>query len=134
MGDLAEALFAKADAHAGLEALIGAPPRLEPQLAQQKVTTPYAVYTFISNVPSHVMRSDKVAWARVQVDCFGTSPEQARDVAAQVVACFDRWAGTFASVAILGSIIDERGRDTGYDDTTTLYGVLVEMRVMYGLS
>ena len=133
MGDFAEAVAARGNAFAGLTALIGT--RLEPQLAAGQVTEPYAVYTIVSRPPSHRMRSDKDAWARIQIDCWGRTPDEARDVAAQVVACFDRWPpGDYATVPIRGSICEDRGRDTGYDDVTTLYGHVVEFRVMYGLS
>ena len=132
MADFAEAIIAKADAH-GLGGLLGTPPRLRPQLAEERVTEPYAVYTIITSAPSHTMTADQNVWATVQFDCFGGSTEEARDVAAQIVACFDRWAGVFAGVTVRATICDNRGRDTGYDEVTDRWGHMAEFRMFYGL-
>ena len=116
-----------------MTALIGT--RLEPQLAAAQVTAPYVVYTIISDPPSHRMLSDKDAWARVQYDCWGRTPAEARAVAAVVVACFDHWPpADYAGVPVRGSICDDRGHDTGFDDITGLYGHQAEMRVMHGVN
>lgn len=116
-----DAIYAKADSHAGLEALIGAPPRLYYVQADQKAVTPYVVYQMISNPREHAMGADPgVAHPRFQFSVFGKTASEAKDVTLQVIACYSRWSGTVAGVEVLKSFLDNE-QDIGFDEEIELF-------------
>lgn len=123
---LDEAIYAKADAHAGLEALIGAPPRLYPNIAPQNVAAPYVTYQQVSGPRIHAMGSDPgVVNPRVQFSVWGKTNTEARDVAIQVMACFSRWRGTFTGVEVLDSFLDNEV-DLGLTEEALLHQRIVD--------
>ena len=131
MPPIHNAIFARADAHAGLEALIGSPPRLFPVEAPQNVAVPYVTYSVVSAPRVHVMSADKDAQPRVQFDSWGATRTQALQVNAQVVACYDRWSGSFGGLMVLASVCENEGMDVERDEATLIPRVTSEFTVTY---
>jgi hypothetical protein len=128
---LDEAIYAKADAHAGLEGLIGAPPRLYPMVAPQNGTAPYATYQQISGPRVHAMGTDPgVASPRYQFSAWGTSNSEAKLIAIQLIACFSRWRGVVAGTEVLDSFL-ENELDLGLDDVALLHQRVVDFLIWH---
>jgi hypothetical protein len=117
-----DAIFARGSAFAGLTALLGTnPTRLYPVQAPQNAVTPYVTYQMISDPREHAMGADPgVAHPRFQFTPFAKTRTEAKAVTLQVIACYSRWSGTFASVDVLKSFLENEG-DLGFDDTVLLF-------------
>jgi hypothetical protein len=126
-----EAIYARADSHAGLEAVIGSPPRLYPMVAPQNATTPYATYQQISGPRVHAMGADPgVASPRFQFTAWGASNTEAKTVALQLMACFSRWRGVFASIEVMDSLLENEA-DLGQDEEAKLHQRIVDLVIWH---
>ncbi len=128
---LKDAIYSRSQAVAGLTALVGT--RFYNVQAPQKTTMPYCTFQIVSSERVHVMGRDSLGRARVQVDSWGSEREDAEDVNTQVVAAFNRWGGTVASVIVKDTIITSGGIDIEGDDVTLIPRVTSEMEVVYEL-
>lgn len=130
---LEDALYARAKAHAGLTALIGAADatRFYPIQAAPKPTAPYVVHEIDDDdEQGHAMGVD-VAPRRafVRFWCYGTTGDSARSVATQLIAAFRRYSGTHGAVTINDCYL--RGNRSGVDDEAKLLFRLVEFEIVY---
>jgi uncharacterized protein DUF3168 len=126
-----DAIYAKADSHAGLEALIGAPPRLYPMVAPQNAVTPYVTYQQISGPRVHAMGTDPgVASPRFQFSAWGATNTEAKTVALQLLACFSRWRGVMASVDVLDSLLENEA-DLGRDEEAQLHQRIMDFVIWH---
>jgi uncharacterized protein DUF3168 len=128
---LKDALYARSQAVAGLTALIGT--RFYDVQAPQNTAMPYCTHQIVSAERIHVMGRDTLGRARVQVDSWGSERQDAEDVNAQVVAAFNRWGGTLASVIVKDTIILSGGIDVEADDVSLIPRVTSELEVIYEL-
>ena len=126
-----DAIYSRAQAYAGLTALIGT--RLYNTQAPQNTSMPYVTYQIVSGDRHHVMSRDSLGQPRIQFDSYGTTRASAEDVNTQVVACFNRWKGTFATVVIKDTVIESDGVDAQSDDVSLIPRVTSEAFVTYEL-
>lgn len=135
-GDIRAAIRARAQAHAGLYGLIGGStnPRLYLMIAPQGSVTPYVTFQIISAVREHVMIADSLGTPRVQFDCWGSDQEDALTVRDQVLACYDRFSGTFASTIVGSSVCVNDGMDVQPDDTTLIPRITLEFEMSFRLN
>lgn len=133
--NLKEAIRVRAASQAGLTALVGSGPvRFYNVMKPQTETNPvYATFQIISMERIHVMGRDSLGRARVQVDSWGPTREQAENVNTQVVAAFNRWSGTAASVVVKDTITLSEGIDIEADDITLIPRVTSEYEVIFEL-
>jgi len=132
MPTIEDAIFARGSTFSGLTALLGVnPTRLYPVQAPQGAVPPYVTYQLISNPREHAMGADPgVAHPRFQFTPFGRTRTEAKTVTLQLIACFSRWGGTFASVDVLKSFLENEG-DLGFDDTTLLHQRFVDFMMSH---
>lgn len=124
----AEALYARATAHAGLTALIGT--RVYPGTLPQSTALPAVAYSRISRSRESVMGVDTdLARARYQLTAFARTPLAAKNVIEQIRACFQRWRGTAAAVVVDDVFISD-DRD-GYDQTLELHAPSIDILMHY---
>lgn len=130
---LEDALFARAKAHAGLTALIGAADatRFYPVQAAPKAATPYVVHEIDDDQEQgHAMGVDvapRRAFCRFW--CYGATGDSARSTATQLIACFRRYSGVHGAVTINDCYL--RGNRAGVDDDVKLQFRLVEIEIVY---
>lgn len=121
-----DAIYAQAASHAGLQALIGTPPRLYPATAPQNAVAPYVVVQQISGVRVHAMGADPgVAHPRFQFTAWALTDTAAKAVAVQVMACYSRWRGTVAGTEVLDCFL-ENELGLGLDPDAKLYQRVVD--------
>ena len=126
-----DAIYSRSQTFAGLSALIGT--RLYDVQAPQNTAMPYVTYQLVSAERHHVMTRDTLGRPRVQFDSFGATREVAENVNAQVIACFNRWKGTVASVVIKDTVIESDGVDQQSDDISLIPRVTSEAFITYEL-
>jgi len=116
-----DAIIARAAATAALTAVIGAQPNMRlypPDAVPQNPATPYVAYHLISGPRVHAMGSDPgLAHPRFQFSCWGGTNTEAKNCALQVMACFSRWRGIFATVEVVDSFLEDE-HDLGRDAVT----------------
>lgn len=126
-----DAIYSRSQAYAPLTTLIG--PRFYNTLAPQNTAMPYVTYQIVSADRHHVMSRDTLGQPRVQFDSYGTTRASAENVNAQVVACFNRWKGTLASMVVKDTVIESDGIDVQSDDLTLIPRVTSEAFITYEL-
>lgn len=90
------AIYSRAVAHAGLNALIAG--RIYPDVAPQEPTAPLVIYQQISTVPHHAMANTPRNTYRYQFDGYATTKTAAIALMVQVVAAFNFFTdATFAA-------------------------------------
>ena len=128
---LKDALYARSQAVAGLTALIGT--RFYNVQAPQQTAMPYVTFQIVSADRVHVMGRDTLGRPRVQMDSWGHDRQEAENVNAQVVAAFNRWSGTVASVVVKDTVTLSDGIDIEADDVTLMPRITSEFEVTYEL-
>lgn len=134
--DIRTAIHARALAH-GMGGVIGTPPRLYPVTAPPQpvgATIAYATFQVISPERQHEMGLDSMGLPRVQFDCWGSTRAGALSVRDQVLACFDRWKGSFGGVTVSSSVCENDGMDVEPDDVTLIPRVTLEFQMSYQLA
>src|SRR6202165_5895011 len=100
MSTIDDAIITRAAATGALTALIGAQPNMRlypPDSVPQNPTTPYVVYHLIGAPRVHAMGVDPgQVRSRFQFSCWADTNTDAKNVALQVMACFNRWRGIVA--------------------------------------
>src|SRR6188508_3257965 len=126
-----DAIYSRSQSFGPLSALIGA--RLYNTQAPQNTAMPYVTYQIVSGERHHVMSRDTLGRPRIQFDSYGTTRASAEDVNTQVVAAFNRWKGTVASVVVKDSVVESDGIDQQSDDITLIPRVTSEVFITYEL-
>jgi len=126
-----DAIYSRSQAFGGLTALIGT--RFYNTQAPQNTAMPYVTYQIVSADRHHVMSVDTLGQPRVQFDSYGTTRASAEDVNTQVVAAFNRWKGTVASVVVKDTVIESDGIDVQSDDLSLIPRVTSEAFITYEL-
>jgi len=127
-----EALFAHLKAHAGLSALIGT--RIYPLVLPQNPTLPAITYQKISRVGERAMSSPtpRVARARFQISCWGTSYASVKDVAEQVKAALQDYSGLMGGsggVQVLD--VNVANEQDIYEPDTGIYHLSVDVMIYH---
>jgi hypothetical protein len=123
-----DAIVARAAAFSGLTGLIGAQPnmKLYPAVAPQNAVAPYVTYQQISGPRIHAMGADPgVVNPRMQFTVWGRTNTEAKNVGLQVMLCFSRWRGIFATVDVMDSFL-ENELDLGLDVETKLHQRVID--------
>ena len=129
MADLADALYARSQAVAGLTALIGT--RFTPGKLDQNSTMPACAYQLAGVRVMHTGgEGSALRQARVHIWSFGTTYDSAKDTDAQVYAAFHDWQGTSGGVTVRHSHLED-GRDGERDDATLRHMVLSVLHIWY---
>lgn len=105
MTTLGESIFSRCGTHAGLSALIGTGTncRCWPEELPEQATMPAVEYRQTGQDNTGFRdRSGAPSWvsAGIQFNCYGTSVDQANDVADQMVACWDGYQGDGCTVGV----------------------------------
>ena len=104
--------------------------RIYPIKLPQNSTLPAMTYRVISGMEHHDI---DVAYPRFQFDCWGESYSDARSLADEVKEAFQRMksviGGTSGKAMIQGVILNDI--DMSYDMDTQLYGIFVDIRLIY---
>lgn len=104
------AIYSRLTGHGGTDALVDG--RVYPTKLPQDVEMPAIRYQMIDDVPEHAMGSDVgVAHGRVQIDCFGSDYDEARNVATNVHDALSRFNGTAGGVTIQATFAENKGID-----------------------
>ena len=114
-------------ADSAVAALIGT--RFYPNTAPQNPTKPYCTYQPISEFRRPTMRhDDNLPSARVQIDCWSTSVDQARAVADAIRALFHYYEPE--SISGVQGVFADNGFE-GYEPETLLHRVSRDYIVHY---
>ena len=104
--------------------------RIYPIKLPQNSTLPAMTYRVISGMEHHDI---DVAYPRFQFDCWGESYSDARGLADEVKEAFQRMngaiGGSSGKTMIQGVILNDI--DMSYDMDTQLYGIFVDIRLIY---
>ena len=75
--------------------------RIYPMMVPQGAALPAVTYRRVSGERVHAMVDDPgLAYPRMQVDAWGSTYASAKAVAAQVIACLQRWRGVVETVTV----------------------------------
>lgn len=121
MKDLRPALRALLLADASVSALVGGA-RVYAGLVPQGVTSPSVVQNLISEGSDyHMAGSSGLGQARVQVDCWATTPDAAVALANAVMDLLSGYRGTVGPDAVvIRGVFHDQGQDV-YDDTAKMH-------------
>lgn len=126
------AIYNRATTYTNLNAIIEG--RCDADVSDQEPVTPYLVYQRISTreIDTSFSSAATIRESRVQFDSMASTKIQARALAAEVRAAFNRWQGTFAGQEILDShIVDERDFTEMFDTETELRRVSQDFIIAY---
>lgn len=120
------AIYQRLSGFAGLQALIGNPGRVYPHLMPQNPLYPAVTYFKIAGPREVAMGTDPgIVHGRFQIDAWGLTYLNTRDVGEQVRLALERFRGTLDTTVILDSFIDEE-RDF---EPELVNGVIVRRRM-----
>ena len=112
----------------GIEDLIA--DRIYPIKLPQNPTLPAMTYRVISGMEHHDI---DVAYPRFQFNCWGDTYSEAKTLAYATKQAFQRMksviGGTSGKAMIQGVVLNEI--DMSYDMDTQLYGIFVDVRLIY---
>lgn len=112
---IGKAIKARLTAHSGTDALVGG--RIYPLRLPQGPTYPAVRYQVISAPRTQLMGGPVgEVHARVQVDCYALTYEEADQLSAQVRIALNRWDGTSGGV-VVEAVFLENERDIDEPET-----------------
>lgn len=128
---LEESLFVAVAGDAAVNALAGQ--RVYPNRLPQKVTYPCVMYFRVSTVRDyHQSGSDGVPQARIQINSYGATYKEAKDLAKAVFDVLDGFNGTLGDLQganVLGVFSEDEMDD--YDDELKVEVVVQDFRIVY---
>ena len=123
------AIRSRATTHVGLSALIGT--RCFAVKLPQNPVFPAMTFNRISAEREHAMGADaNPTHARFQLTAFDDGYADARGLADQIKAAFDRWSGTVDTTVIQDSLREGGDLDL-YNDETKTYMAPVDFMIHY---
>jgi hypothetical protein len=116
-----QAVWERAKTDAGIQSMLGDPPRVYPLQAPQSVVAPYIVYQRASGAVEHLMGVDSgLANPRIQFTLVGRTPLECWTLADRLRAAFNRWRGVTAGILIQDSLLDSEF-DHGFEEVAEVY-------------
>ena len=116
------------EASTGIHDLIA--DRIYPVKLPQNPTLPAMTYRIISGMEHH---DYDVAYPRFQFNCWGESYSDAKSLSVATKQAFQRLSspigGTSGKAVIQGVLLNDI--DMGYEEDTQLYGIFVDIRLIY---
>ena len=102
MATVQEALRAVLSADAGVQAVLGNPPRISANMARQGVAQPYATYAVVANDhEQHLDGHGQLAWYVLQFDCWDSTYLDAHAAMEAIRSALQDATGTYAGVQLL---------------------------------
>ena len=123
------ALYTRLSTYAGLVSIIGN--RSYISMAPQEPTKPYLVFESEEATAVETMGSDgNLRNETYQINCFGTSMVEAKNIAAQADKALRRWSGTVGTITVQDSFIDPDKYDD-YEPDSRIYSVAFRVKIWY---
>lgn len=127
---LAPALYARMSGFAGLAALVG--DRIYPSEIAQGATLPAVRFEVLAAARPSAMGQDAgIVRSVATCEAWGRTFPEARDVADQLVACWQRFRGTVAGTELLDCFVQDEREVVEAATTPIIYRIAVDIAVFW---
>lgn len=132
MAGIGDAIFSILSADATLTTLLGTSTstsgmkKIYPQVAPQRETAPFVVYTNYATPTDHAAQGLKVKRHYIQIDAWATSPDTVQTIAARIITLLESYTGTAAGYVIDNILLEDEQDAFEPDLDPPLFGRQIE--------